>query len=283
VRENGTSALTTLRARCKTLWMVEQLQGGIDNAGKVVRKGDVVLRPAPANAETLHALLDFLASNGFRSPQPVGLRADGREALKYIPGETSTPPYPHEWVTADETLTEIGRMLRALHDTSRGFVPAPDAVWTTDLADPQGGDVVCHNDVCIENVVVSSGRVAGLLDFDFAAPGRPVWDLAMTARFWVPLRDPISAAATNRNHLDPFARVRVLVDGYGANEQIRRDFTGVLMETEEVALRFVLDRVDQGIPAFVKMWNDLGAHDWHRRKMAWLTNNQSRIADALAL
>jgi hypothetical protein len=77
--------------------------------------------------------------------------------------------------------------------------------------------------------------------------------------------------------------VRVLADGYGANEQIRSDFTGVLMETEEVALRFVLDRVDQGIPAFVKMWNDLGAHDWHRRKMAWLTNNQSRIADALAL
>jgi len=122
-----------------------------------------------------------------------------------------------------------------------------------------------------------------LLDFDFAAPGRPVWDLAMTARFWVPLRDPISAAATNRDHLDPLVRVRVLVDGYGANQQIRRDFTGVLMETEEVALRFVLDRVDQGIAAFVEMWNDLGAHDWHRRKMAWLTDNQSRIDDALTL
>jgi len=283
VHENGTSALTTLRVRCKTLWMVEQLQGGIDNAGKVVREGDVVLRPAPANAETLHSLLEFLASNGFRSPQPVGLRPDGREALKYIPGETSTPPYPHEWVKADETLAEIGRMLRALHDTTRGFVPARDAVWTTDLADPQGGEVVCHNDVCIENVVVSSGRVAGLLDFDFAAPGRPVWDLAMTARYWVPLRDPISAAATNRDHLDPFVRVRVLVDGYGANQQIRRDFTGVLMETEEVALRFVLNRVDQGIAEFVEMWNDLGTHDWHRRKMAWLTDNQSRIDDALAL
>jgi aminoglycoside phosphotransferase (APT) family kinase protein len=262
--------------------MPEQLHGGIDNAGKVVREGDVVLRPAPTNAQTLHPLFEFLASSGFPSPRPLGFRDDGREALQFIPGETSTPPYPHEWVTADETLKEIGRTLRALHDTTRGFVPVPDAVWTTDLADPQGGEVVCHNDVCIENVVISSGKVAGLLDFDFAAPGRPVWDLAMTARFWVPLRDPLSAAATNIDHLDPFERVRVLVDGYGANEQVRRDFTGALMETEEVALRFVLNRVNQEIPAFVEMWNDLGAYDWHHRKVAWLTNNRSRIDDALA-
>jgi aminoglycoside phosphotransferase (APT) family kinase protein len=172
-------------------------------------------------------------------------------------------------------------MLRALHDTTREFVSAPDAVWTTDLADPQGGEVVCHNDVCIENVVISSGKVVGLLDFDFAALGRPVLDLAMTSRYWVPPRDPTSAAATKRDRLDPFARLRMLVDGYGAIEQVRRDFTGVLMEIEEVALQFVLNRVDQGVPAFVEMWNDLGGHEWRCRKMTWLTDNQSRIDDAL--
>lgn len=261
--------------------MSEQLHGGVDNAGKVVREGDVVLRPAPENAETLHALLEFLASSGFPAPRPLGLRDDGREALRFIPGETSTPPYPEEWVTANETLIEIGRTLRALHDTTRDFVAAPDAVWTTDLADPQGGEVVCHNDVCIENVVMSSGKVAGLLDFDFAAPGRPTWDLAMTARYWVPLRDPTSAAATKRDHLDPLARVRVLADAYGADEQVRQDFPGVLMEIEDVALQFVLNRVNKGVPAFVEMWNDLGGHEWHHRKTSWLTDNQSRIEDAL--
>ena len=263
--------------------MAEQLHGGVDNAGMVVREGDVVLRPAPENAETLHALLEFLGTHGFPSPRPLGLGDDGREALRFIPGETSTPPYPQEWVRADETLTEIGRMLRALHDATREYVSVPAAVWTTDLADPEGGEVICHNDVCIENVVVSSGRVVGLLDFDFAAPGRPVWDLAMTSRYWVPLRDPTSAASTNRDHLDPLARVRVLVDGYGADEQIRRHFTGVLMEIEEVALQFVLNRVDQGVPAFVEMWDDLGGHEWHHRKMTWLADNQSRIDNALVV
>lgn len=263
--------------------MVEELLGGVDNAGKVVREGDVVLRPAPANAETLHALLAFLASKGCPSPRPLGFREDGREVLEYIPGETSTPPYPHGWVRAEETLVVIGQMLRLLHDTTREFVPAPNAVWTADLADPNGGEVVCHNDVCIENIVFASGSVKGLLDFDFAAPGRPTWDLAMTARYWVPLHDPTSAVATHRSHLDPFERVRILADGYGADALIRREFTEVLMEIEEVALRFVLNRVDRGIPSFVEMWEGRGGHDWHRRKMAWLTDNRSRIDDALAV
>jgi Ser/Thr protein kinase RdoA (MazF antagonist) len=43
---------------------------------------------------------------------------------------------------------------------------------------------VCHNDVCIENVVFDDRREAvGLLDFDFAAPGRAVRDLVHTARY----------------------------------------------------------------------------------------------------
>lgn len=263
--------------------MVEELHGGVANAGRVVRDGDVVLRPAPENAKTLQALLGYLASRGFPSPHPLGLRDDGREALGFVPGETSTPPYPHEWVRSGETLKEIGRLLRSLHDATREFVSPPDAVWSPDLSDPHGGTVICHNDVCIENVVFSDGRAVGLLDFDFAAPGRPVWDLAMTARYWVPLQDPMSAAGSGREHLDPFARVRLLADAYGADDEIRREFTAVLMEIEEVALRFVLERVDDGVQAFVEMWKDLGGHQWHRRKLAWLGENRSGIDDALVV
>lgn len=263
--------------------MVEELHGGVANAGRVVRDGDVVLRPAPENAETLQALLSYLTSWGFSSPQPLGLRDDGREALGFIPGDTSTPPYPHEWVRSGETMMGIGRLLRSLHDATREFVSPSGAAWSSALADPQGGAVICHNDVCIENVVFSDGRAVGLLDFDFAAPGRPAWDLAMTARYWVPLQDPTSAAATGREHLDPFARVRLLADAYGADDETRREFTTVLMEIEEVALQFIKERVDDGVQAFVEMWKDLGGQQRHRRKMAWLGENLSRIDDALVV
>lgn len=54
--------------------------------------------------------------------------------------------------------------------------------------------MLCHNDVCPENVVFRNGRATALIDFDLAAPGRAVWDVAMTARYWVPMLDPTSAA-----------------------------------------------------------------------------------------
>jgi aminoglycoside phosphotransferase (APT) family kinase protein len=268
---------------CETCQVVEELTGGVANVGAVMRDGDVVLRHAPPNVETIHALLEHLHSRGFPAPVPRGVTEDDREQLGYIPGETSAPPYPPAWVRSEETLVAVGRMLRSLHDSTGEFVSPPEASWSRDLADPAGGSVICHNDVCIENVVFLDGDPFGLLDFDFAAPGRPVWDLAMTARYWVPLLDPTSAAASNRQGLDPFARTRLLADAYGAHAGMRREFTNVLMEIEDVAIRFVMDKVEQGIPGFVQMWNDLGGEERHRRKMAWLTENLTRLADALDL
>lgn len=226
--------------------MPEHLHGGIANIGKVVRDGDVVLRPAPDNASTLRTLLRHLAAHDYPSPRLLGRRGDSNEVFAFIPGEASTPPYPHTWVRSDSILIEMGRLLREFHDITRAYVAPPQAQWATDLADPRGGSVICHNDLCIENVVVSDGRVVGILDFDFAAPGRPVWDLAMTARYWVPLQDPLSAAASGREGLDPLSRVRLLADAYGADDEIRQTFTDVLLEIEDVALRFVLSRVDAG-------------------------------------
>jgi hypothetical protein len=45
--------------------------------------------------------------------------------------------------------------------------------WPRALADPAGGTILCHNDVCPDNVVFRDGRAAALIDFDLAAPGRP--------------------------------------------------------------------------------------------------------------
>ena len=93
--------------------------------------------------------------------------------------------------------------MRRLHEAALGFDTAA-ASWSTEMADPdlgsaadptaEGGLVVCHNDVCLENVVFRDGVAVGLLDFDFAAPGRPGYDLAQMARMCAPVDDPLDAA-----------------------------------------------------------------------------------------
>lgn len=240
-----------------------------------------MLRPAPPNASTLHRLLDHVVSKGFPAPEPVDFGQDEREALRFIAGEVSVPPYREPWVRSDSTLIEVGRFLRSYHEAVEGFAPTADAEWSVELADPSGGTLICHNDVCIENVVFDGGRTVGLLDFDFAAPGRPLWDLVMTARYWVPLLDPISADATGRGHLDVLARVRILADAYGLEEVDRQSFASVLLEIEEVALNFVLGRIERGEAAFIRMWDDLGGETRHLRKMAWLEGQLPRIESAL--
>ena len=76
-------------------------------------------------------------------------------------------PYP-DWSQSDTALASIARLLRGLHDAAHGF--DPQGLTRNDaLADPAGGTLVCHNDVCPENVVFRDGIAVALLDFEFAA------------------------------------------------------------------------------------------------------------------
>jgi hypothetical protein len=257
----------------------ERLAGGLANAGQVTRVGDAVRRPAPPNAPLLHSLLRHLAVKGFAAPRPEGIGPAGFETLTYIPGDVPVAPYP-DWVGTDSALVGVARLVRRFHESVAEFPIPHDADWNLELADPGGGPIVCHNDVCLENVVFAEGRPSALLDFDFAAPGRTVWDVVHAARYWVPLTDPEVAAATGRGWGDPFARVRRFVNAYGLDAEDRAAFPDVLLEAEDVAVRFVTDRIKRGHPAFVAAWDDV-ARDRFRRKMGWLERNLSTLRQAL--
>ena len=191
----------------------QQLDGGIANAGDVVRVGPHVLRPSSPHTGSIHAFLRAVRHAGFEgAPLPVGIDEDGRERLVFIEGEVPVAPYP-DWSQSDTALASIARLLRELHDAARGFDPQ-GRTWHDALADPAGGTLVCHNDVEPSNVVFSDGTAVALLDFEFAAPGRPVYDLAQLARLCVPIDDefdqarlgwrarrPAGAATTRRRRL----------------------------------------------------------------------------------
>lgn len=262
---------------------VEVLAGGVGNAGAVVRVGEHVLRPTSPHTPAIHALLTHLAAVGFDgAPRVVGVEADGRERLVFIPGDVAVPPFP-AWSQTDGVLASTAALLRRYHDDAVGFVPPPGVTWSPEMADPTPGadPIVCHNDLCPENVVVRDATAVALLDFEFAAPGRRVWDVAAMARMCVPIDTDEDAARTGRAGLDPFTRLRVVADAYGLAPGERPDLVEALVTQADHGGAFVRRRVDAGEPAFVAMWEQMGGQQRYDRRARWLSTNRARFVDAL--
>jgi hypothetical protein len=258
----------------------EVLQGGVANAGSVLRIGDEVVRPSSQHSETLHELLRHVRSRGFLGvPEPRRLDGHGREWLSYIPGDVPIPPFP-AWSTTDAVLASTARLIRAFHDATASFVPAPGATWNAELSDPEGGDVICHNDVCPENVVYRNSKAVALLDFDFAAPGRRTFDLAAFASMCVPLDAPNDLGRSGRSGLDPFTRLRLVADTYGLPPG-RDELVGLIAERFEHGGDFVQRRVDAGIPAFVQMWQEAGGRERYERRRLWFESERERFLDSV--
>ncbi|MEW2623356.1 aminoglycoside phosphotransferase family protein [Streptomyces sp. NPDC048106] len=259
----------------------EALVGGMANAGAVFRRGALVERPAPRNARALHAYLFALKEHGFdAAPAPVGLTVDGREQLTFVPGDVALPPFP-DWAMTKTALESVGSLLRRLHETSAAVPVDTHAEWPRDLADPEGGTMLCHNDVCPENVVFRDGRAAALIDFDLAAPGRALWDIAMAARYWVPMLDPGSAATLYPFGPDAPARLRIFADGYGLSPRDRADLPGVIEQATEVCRAFVARRVADGDPVYLQALAERGGWERWDRMQTWLVDHRTTFTAAL--
>ena len=257
------------------------LRGGVANAGTVVRQGPHVLRPSNPHTPTIHAFLCHLRAVGFEAASlPVGVDPDGRERLHFIEGDVAYPPYP-AWAQSDLALASSAALLRRLHDASAQFMPPGDATWSAEMADPEGGPVICHNDVCLENIVYRNQVAIGLVDFDFAAPGRRVYDLAQFARMCVPMDTDDDAVLLGRTPpFDPFRRLRIVADVYGLPAG-RREFLDVLAEGVDRGGEFLQRRLDEGNEAFAAMIATTGGMAKFDRRRTWFSANRERFADAL--
>jgi aminoglycoside phosphotransferase (APT) family kinase protein len=250
------------------------------NGGKVFRDGDTVLRPTGLHEEATMALLDALAAEGFPAPMPVGPAADGAQAFRWIEGDVGVPPFP-AWVMTDEALASAARLLRSFHDVAARLRLPADLQWPNEMTDPQGGPIICHNDVCPENVVYRDGEAVALLDFDFAAPGRPLWDLAQMARMWAPLRPP-AMAVSGMEQLDPFSRLRVVAHAYGVERSDHVTFVELLVESRRVSDQFVRRRLAAREPAFVEAWEPFGGEQALSDIYAWFLDNRDAMLAALS-
>jgi hypothetical protein len=258
----------------------EQLGGGIANAGLVVRVGPHVLRPSSPHSGSIHAFLRAVRHAGFEgAPSPIGIDDDGRERLVFIDGEVPLAPYP-DWRQSDTALASIARLLRGLHDAARGF-DAQGLTWEDSLADPAAGTLICHNDVCPENVVFRDGIAVALLDFEFAAPGRPVYDLAHLARLCVPIEDDLDQARLGWRPADRLARLRLVADAYGLDRHGRAELLPAINDAIDRLETAVRRSVAHGDPNSIAMWNRTGGSQRYDRRRRWWTNHHDRFAAAL--
>lgn len=198
------------------------LPAGRMTAG-ITRRGTSVLRPVGPWSGSVHEYLRHLEAAGFAgAPRVLGVR-DGREELTYLDGEVPADPgwEPGHgfrlpaYARSDEALIAAGRLIRGLHDASRGFVPRQVA-YRFHPSPPLPDELVCHGDLGPWNTVYRDGVPAAFIDWDGAEPRPPLVDLAAAAWEFVPL---VPERQLREAGFDPVpdlgSRLRLFVDAYG--------------------------------------------------------------------
>jgi Ser/Thr protein kinase RdoA (MazF antagonist) len=253
------------------------LLGGTANRGRVYRVRDTVRRPMRPTSSATHALLRHLEDVGFEgAPRVLGVDDAGREVLSYIAGEAVTAPAP-SWGLTDTALDSVGRLLRRFHDAAAGFDPSPYR-WPDSPSAPFDRGGITHNDPNLDNVVFRDDRAVALIDFDLASPGDPVWDVAGTARMWVPLRWP-GDTGDERRHRE-LRRLRVLVDAYGLEAERRGRLMDAVFGHHDWMYGLVRDGARRGVPGFAAYWTPDTAERAERARI-WLERNADALREAL--
>jgi len=201
------------------------LTGGRVTQG-VTRKGEFVYRPCNANSAFVHDVLKWLEAKGcLCAPRFIGLSEDGREITTFLEG--TAPDNLGDFT--DEQIYEAGKVIKCLHTA------------LTDFPDCSDGQVVCHNDLSPCNfmfirqgdgssVLLSNenktdepspclvGKPYAVFDWDAAALGDPIDDVAYAAWMWCDIgNDENSPALVSK-------KINVLLDAYELEQEKRSNF-----------------------------------------------------------
>jgi Phosphotransferase enzyme family len=241
--------------------MAEQTLPGGRTSG-TVRVGDTVRRPVRPWTASVTGVLQHLAGAGFdAAPRTLGTDELGREVLTYLPGNTvgDQLPWP-EWIRSDEALTDVGRWLRRLHDTTAGYVPAVDAVWF-------GGQnwapdrIIGHHDAAPYNAVWDSNGLTGFIDWDTAGPSSRELDIAYTALTWIPLQPPHTVRPLGyTGGEDRHRRFHLLLDAYGYTGD-RVAFQAVIPQRAGISSSAIRRLASAGDPVFTALLPNAGELD----------------------
>ncbi len=222
------------------------------NVSTVVRVGDTVRRTTGPWTPAVHALLRHLEEIGFDgAPRVLGIDGRGREVLTYVSGDVPRSASPE--ITPDGVLVELGRLLRRYHDAVAGFELPPGVTWHH-AEIPAPVTVACHNDISPRNTVFRDGLPVAFLDWDFASPAPPAWDVAHTAWQFVPLTNDAGCARHGwPSPPDRARRLRTLCDACGLAEEDRPGFARLVARRIAVTASGIEGLAAAGNPAYERL------------------------------
>ena len=238
------------------------LQGGSVNT--VVRVGDTVRRQP--GRRFVRELLGFLERSGWGgAPRFLGVDEQGREILTFVDGyvpwqERDAPGASGaSGVTAEASLVQVAELVREFHDLTAGTPLAGDA------------EVVCHNDLAPNNTVYSPDgaglRPVAFIDWDLAAPGRRIHDVAHVC--WQHLGLGPGAA------VGPAARgIRLICDAYRLDG--RDEIVDVIMWWQDRCWRGIQAGAEAGEEAMVRLRGDGGVREV-RAAFGWVAAHRSEL------
>jgi hypothetical protein len=253
------------------------LSGGFTNAGLVTRVGDTVRRPWRPTSPATHALLDHLANVGFEgAPRFLGTDDRGREVLSFIPGDAAIAP-DLDWALTEEALVSVAELLRRYHDAAASFDDMGLA-WPRPVPAPFADGIISHNDPNLDNVIFSGERAVALIDFDLAAPGSAIWDVACAARLWAPLRDVRDTPRQVRGR--SLARMRTFADAYGLPARDRSRVIDAVLPAHDWCYEIVRGAVANDHETFKRMWRE-GGEERTDRTRRYIVSHRRQIQAVL--
>ena len=241
----------------------ERLGGGYIN--EVVRIGDTVRRRVAEPRAFVHELLTFMADQHWSgAPRFLGFDDEGREVLSFIDGHVPWRGVDEPaGIWSEESISRAAQLTRELHDL------------TTDTRLAGDHEVVCHNDLSPKNTVYRfSGRRDGamvpvaFIDWDLAAPGQRVHDLAHLCWQW---------ACGTTSPVDRAAQLtRIAADAYGCSDGDRHVLIDTILWWQDRCWRGIQAKIDAGDPSAQRL-KEAGAVEAVQADWAWTQQHRATL------
>ena len=240
-----------------------------------------IYKPVQPWSKQIADYLAFLRSKGFYNvPEPLGFDELGNQIFSYVDGETCDYPLSDE-IKSEATLCSAAELLRKYHDVSEQYIRTetfPLDGWMFPAKDPI--EVICHNDFAPYNICFNEGQAIGLIDFETAAPGPRIWDIAYALYRFAPFTNPSNKDGFG-NLTDQLKRAETFCDIYGLDKSARSQLANVMIERLETLNKFLLHSANEGIAKY-QACIAAGHHKLYKADIHYIEKNKQKIQNTLS-